>query len=98
MPPARYIRLNATEVSALETLYRQTKDVDVRTRCQMILLSGQNYSVADIAKLTLFDQDTVLFWFDRYEADRLAGLEDRPHPGRPPKSGCSLSTGSARSR
>jgi transposase len=95
VPPARYVRLNATEVSGLETLYRQTKEADLRTRCQMILLSAQGYSVADIAKLTLFDQDTILFWFDRYEADALAGLEDRPHPGRPPKSGRSLSTGPA---
>ena len=98
MPPARYIRLSPTEVSALETLYRHTKDADLRTRCQMVLLSAQEYSVTDISKLTLFDQDTVLFWFTRYEADGLAGLEDRPHPGRPPKSGRSRSTGSARSR
>jgi transposase len=86
MPPARYICLSPTAVETLERLYRQTKDADVRTRCQMILLSGRGRSAAEIAELTLFDQDTVLYWFDRYEADGLPGLEDRPRPGRPPKS------------
>jgi transposase len=87
MPPARYIHLNATEVEALEQLYRQTTNADIRTRCQMVLLSARGRSTVEIAELTLFDQDTVLFWFDRYEADGLAGLEDRPRSGRPPKSG-----------
>jgi transposase len=87
MPSARYLRLSAPAVEALEQLYRQTTDADVRTRCQMILLSARGRSTVEIAELTLFDQDTVLFWFDRYEADGLAGLEDRPRSGRPPKSG-----------
>lgn len=87
MPPARFLQLSAPAVKALEQLYRETKDADVRTRCQMILLSTRRRSTVEIAELTLFDQDTVLFWFDRYEADGLAGLEDRPRSGRPPKSG-----------
>jgi transposase len=57
----------------------------------MILLSAQGRSVAEIAELTFFDQDTVLFWFDRYEADGLDGLRDHPRSGRPPKM-----TGSSR--
>lgn len=34
----------------------------------------------------MFEEDTVLYWFDRYEAEKLKGLEDRPRRGRPPKS------------
>ncbi len=86
------------DVEALEQLYRQTKDADVRTRCQMVLLSARGRSAVEIAELTLFDQDTVLFWFDRYEADGLAGLEDRPRSGRPPKSGRREPQRSARDR
>jgi hypothetical protein len=87
MRPGRYIRqLNDQERAELRQLYRQTKDADVRSRCQMILLSGDGHRVAEIAKLTLFDENSVLFWFDRYEAEGLAGLEDRPKSGRPPKS------------
>lgn len=87
MPAARYVRkLIDGEDQALRNLYRSTPNADVRSRCQMILLSSQGHSVAEIAQLTLFDQDTVLYWFDRYEAEGLTGLEDRPRSGRPPKS------------
>ena len=85
MPPARYVQLTATEEGALKHLYRCTDSADVRSRCQMILLSAQGHNTVEIAELTFFDQDTILFWFDRYEADGLAGLQDRPRSGRPPK-------------
>lgn len=85
MPPARYIQLTQAQAAALKQLYRRTDNADVRSRCQMILLSSQGHSAAEIARLTFFDQDTVLFWFDRYEAEGLEGLQDRPRSGRPPK-------------
>lgn len=91
MRPNRFVRtLTPEEQQALRELYRQTDQSDVRTRCQMILLSTQGYTAAQIAALTRFDQDSVLFWFDRYEAENLKGLENRPQPGRPPKSGSSV--------
>ena len=38
----RYVRpLNDEEVGALQQLHRQTKDADVRSRCEMILLSAE---------------------------------------------------------
>ena len=85
MPPARYIQLTSAQESALKHLYRRTDNANVRSRCQMILLSAQGRSTVEIAALTFFDQDTVLFWFDRYEAEGLPGLHDRPRSGRPPK-------------
>lgn len=88
MPAARYIRsLTETEQSDLQQLYRQTANADLRSRCQMILLSSQGHVVPEIARLTFFEEDTVLYWLERYEAENLAGLEDRPRSGRPPKSG-----------
>jgi len=86
MRPGRFIQLNEQERDALRQLYRQTKDADRRSRCQMLLLSADGHGVAEIAQLTLFDENSVLFWFDRYEAEGLDGLEDRPKSGRPPKS------------
>jgi transposase len=87
MPAARSIRtLTDDEKQGLRKLYRQTDQADLRTRCQMILLSAEGYSVAEIARLTFFEEDSVLYWFDRYEPKNLAGLEDRPHSGRLPKS------------
>ncbi len=87
MPEARYVRsLSKAEEKALRELYRQTENADVRTRCQMILLSAQDYLVSEIADLTLFNEDSVLYWLDRYESNGLQGLEDRPRSGRRPKS------------
>ena len=87
MPEARYVRsLSKAEQKALQELYRWTQNADVRTRCQMILLSAQEYAVSKIAELTFFNEDSILYWFDRYEQDGLAGLEDRPRTGRHPKS------------
>ena len=77
--------MTAEETEALRRLYRQTEQADIRTRCQMILLSAQGHPIADIAVLTFFDEDSVRYWFVRYEAKGLLGLEDRPRPGRPPK-------------
>lgn len=65
MPAPRYLKLDQSEVENLQKTYRQTPEADLRSRCQMILLSGQGQSVAQIAQLTFFDQDTVLYWFDR---------------------------------
>ena len=41
--------LSTTELDVLETLYRQTSEADVRSRCQMILLSSVGRSPPQIA-------------------------------------------------
>ena len=87
MPEARFVRsLLKAERKALRELYRQTENADVRTRCQMILLSAQEYGISEIADLTLFNEDSVRYWLDRYESQGLSSLEDRPRSGRRPKS------------
>lgn len=87
MRPSRRVRpLNAAEVSDLDQTYRVTNDADLRTRCQIILLSNEGHSTPQVAKLVRFSEDSVLYWIDRFEAEGLTGLEDRPRSGRPPKS------------
>ena len=86
MAAPRFVRsLAASEVSALQARYRTTHDADERSRCQMVLLSARGMTVPEIADLTLFDDDTVLYWLDRYQADGRAGLATKPRSGRPPK-------------
>jgi hypothetical protein len=81
MPEARHVRnLSSAEEKALRELYRQTKNADVRTRCQMILLSAQEYAVSKIAELTLFKEDSVLYWLDRYERQGLSSLDAAQPP------------------
>lgn len=86
MPAPRFLKLDPTQAEALQKEYRTTHDADLRSRCQMILLSDQGRSASEIAQLTLFDQDTVLYWFERFEKEGLGGLQDHPKSGRPPKS------------
>ncbi len=87
MPAARFVcPLSEHEQFALHQQYRTTHDADLRSRTQMILLSAAGQPVAQIASLTFFGEDTVLYWLDRYEQDGIDGLADRPRSGRTPKS------------
>jgi transposase len=76
--------LAAEEVEALDTLYRSTKDMRVRTRAQIILLAGeQQMKVPTIARIVRTDDQTVRNWFKRWMAEGIEGLKDRPMPGGP---------------
>ena len=87
MPVRRFIDpLDECARAVLQERYRTTHDADERSRCQMILFSAQGKTVAEIAELTFFGEDTVLFWLDRYQTDGLEGLATKPRSGRPPKS------------
>lgn len=57
----------------------------VALRAQMVLLSGRGYSVPQIAKIHDCGMDVVRMWLHRYEEGGVAGLEDEPRSGRPPK-------------
>jgi len=87
MPAARFVSsLSPEQEVMLRDCYRQTDDADLRSRCQMILFSGQGKSVAEIAELTFFGEDAVLYWIERYQQEGIGGLAERPRSGRPPKS------------
>src|SRR5512142_1514352 len=78
--------LTAEEVEALDTLYRSTKDVRVRTRAHILLLAGEQQMTAPaIARIVRTDDQTVRNWFKRWMAEGLEGLKDRPMPGSPAK-------------
>jgi transposase len=57
----------------------------VALRAQMVLLSDRGYSVPDIATIHDCGQDVVRHWLHRYQEAGVAGLEDDPRSGRPPK-------------
>ena len=78
--------LRVEEVEALDTLYRTTKDMRVRTRSQILLLAGEQQMTAPaIAKIVRTDDQTVRNWFKRWMAEGIEGLKDRPMPGGPAK-------------
>ena len=78
--------LSAEEIKALEQLHRRTKEADVRSRCQMILLSNDGRSPPQIAKEVRFHRRTVTRYIQRYETEGIDGLQTRPRSGRPPKA------------
>jgi hypothetical protein len=53
-------------------------------RAKMILLAHQGLSNDQIAKRLSTRREIVSMWRKRFFEKRLAGLEDRPRPGRPP--------------
>lgn len=57
----------------------------VALRAQMVLLSDRGFTVPQIAAIHACGQDVVRTWLHRYEREGVAGLEDEPRSGRPPK-------------
>jgi transposase len=81
----RTIRLESEDKVALEHVRKTDSRYRVRDRAQALLLSSQGKRIKELALIFGVDRDTISSWFDRWESKGLAGLEDAPHPGRPPK-------------
>jgi transposase len=79
-----YVPLLSEEQKAeLEDLYRKTVVPRVRTRAQMVLLSGEKgLNSEEIADIVRESSVTVLRWLHRYIAEGIQGLMDAPRPGR----------------
>jgi len=74
----------AAELGRLDTLYRTTRKVRLRTRAQIVLLAAeQRLTAPAIARVVREDEQTVRRWLKRYLAEGIAGLQDRPMPGAP---------------
>ena len=52
-------------------------------RAQMILLAAQGLGNDQIAARLSMGRDVVSQWRKRFFLERIAGLEERPRPGRP---------------
>ena len=78
--------LSRVERRALEETGRQyTLPYYQVTRAQMILLAAQGMSNDQIALRLNTRREVVSKWRKRFVQQRLAGLEERPRPGRPRK-------------
>lgn len=78
--------LSDKAIEELDELDRTTKDVRIRTRVQMVLLSGEQGLVAgEIAVIVRQNDQTVRMWLKRYQAEGIAGLYDEPRSGAPAK-------------
>ena len=87
MKPIQLYPLSDEALTELDDLYRKTRDVRIRTRAQMVLLSAEKQMVpSEIASIVRRDEQTVRSWLKRYQAEGLNGLHDRPRPGHPGKA------------
>ena len=78
--------LNDHERQELKRLARREVG-RVSERIRIILLSSKGYTVPQIADIFECDQASVRNWIERFEAEGVKGLHDRPRCGRPRKAG-----------
>ena len=82
--PTRRIRLREGDRKQLEEWVR-TRTIPQRQveRARIVLGSADGRSSYELAEELKLSRPTIQRWLDRYEADGLSGLEDRPRSGRP---------------
>lgn len=85
-PHARPITLTAAERRGLTALaYSHTAAYQHVVRARIVCDAARGHSNAAIARRHDLTVDTVRRWRGRFADEGLAGLTDRPRPGRPPR-------------
>jgi transposase len=79
-----YVHLTDEQRAELAAVSRQAVG-RVALRAQMVLLSDGGHSVPQIAAIHRCGCDVVRTWLHRYQAAGVAGLDDLPRSGRPPR-------------
>jgi hypothetical protein len=78
------ITLSPSEEEELRRRSRKyTLPYYVVQRADMILLAAQGWENKEIAEHLHTRREVVSMWRKRFFEERLAGLEERPRPGRP---------------
>ncbi len=85
-PSEVYVRpLSAEEEQWVHRLYQQTTHVGLKSRCHIILLSTQHYSVPQIATLLFSSEDTVARCIHDFNWSGLEGILPQERVRRPVK-------------
>lgn len=85
-PSEVYVRpLTPEEQAWVHRLYQETSHVGLKSRCHIILLSTQRYSVPQIASLLFTSEDTVARCIHEFNHSGLEGLLPQERVGRPAK-------------
>lgn len=66
----------------LHRLYRQSRHHQVRQRAHCILLSSQDYSIAQLIEIFQVSRKALYSWFNNWEAQGVLGLYNCPGRGR----------------
>ncbi len=82
--PTKFITtLSEQEHSRLIKKHQTSNNFRVRNRSHAILLSFEQFPIAEIAKICRVDRDTVSGWIDNWQEFKFKGLEDEEKSGRP---------------
>jgi transposase len=85
------VELSSAERVELERVTRsQTVAAGQARRARILLLAADGMPLSRIATLVGVDRNTVKARLDRFQQERLAGLRDRPRPGRRPLFGLAV--------
>jgi transposase len=78
------VDLSPEERQELERWQRMTtRDLGTVRRGRIILLRAAGLSMSDIARTAGISRRFVYKWVQRFQVQRVAGLQDRPRLGRP---------------
>ena len=82
--PTKFITtLSEEEHTRLIENHQTNNNFRVRNRSHAILLSFEQFPIAEIAKICRVDRDTVSGWIDNWNEFKFKGLEDEEKSGRP---------------
>ena len=76
------LRLDQATRTAVSERYEHARGAVERTNCQMVLLADEGRHATEIAWLVRRGPDQVRTVLHRFQAEGLAGLAPRKHPGR----------------
>ena len=84
--PTKFVKpLTTAQREQLSELMKSAAPQRTRMRAHAVLLSERRYSLEQIADIYQVDRDRVSQWLEWWEAEQVAGLDDEPRSGRPPK-------------
>ena len=88
MPRGRHtsltLELSLPEEVGLTMLLRSTRaPAGMVRRARMVLERAEGVSITEIARHVGVSRQHVIKWLVRFRHERLAGLADKPRPGRP---------------
>jgi transposase len=84
--PTKFVKPLTTEQrDQLTALMKSSAPQRTRMRAHAVLLSERRYSLEQIADIYQVERDRVSQWLEWWEAEQVAGRDDGPRSGRPPK-------------
>jgi DNA-binding GntR family transcriptional regulator len=87
MPGPRTLRVvqlaPETRATLVQWVRSPTRSAGLVRRAQIVLRAAEGQPLRRIAEAVGVDRNVVRQWLDRFRAQGLAGLADRPRPGRP---------------